>query len=491
MLNIYWFRKDLRLNDNRGLSEFVKAVKEPVNDSKFLVLYILNDRKPGYYGEKRLSFLYESLNDLKENLSEYGIHLHLAHGKSKYVFQSFVKSYGNIRVFANKQVEPYCISRDNEVNKITGGNLLLFDDTTIFQPGEVIKDNGKPYTVFTPFKNKAMTLLNDSHTDECRTDFRGIDSANELRTEDYCFDKSFGKHGILKSRTGGDVSLIQNQDSLISGGRKEGLRLLENFLKNGLLSYKSRRDYPWEKGTSLLSAHLHFGTVGIREAIRPALKKMITADEDAKIEITTWINELLWREFYYNITYHFPHIIEFSFRKEFDKLQWNDNDDDFRRWCEGKTGYPIVDAAMRQLNETGLMHNRLRMVTAMFLTKDLFIDWRKGEKYFAERLIDLDLSSNNGGWQWSASTGCDAQPYFRIFNPVLQSKKFDAEGIFIKSYVPELKNLPVKFIHSPWEMDVKEQKLYNVTLGNDYPLPVVEHGEVRDRVIREFKKISD
>ncbi len=214
-------------------------------------------------------------------------------------------------------------------------------------------------------------------------------------------------------------------------------------------------------------------------------------DADEKINVDTWINELIWREFYYNISFHNPQITTKSFRPEYDNLNWSYDEKLFKIWCEGKTGYPIVDAGMRQLNETGWMHNRVRMITAMFLTKDLFIDWRLGEKYFAEKLIDLDFSSNNGGWQWSASTGCDAQPYFRIFNPTLQSKKFDVDGKYIMKYVPELKDVDSKYIHDPWEhQDILNDK-YGIEIGKDYPLPVVNHSEIKDRVISEFKRIQN
>ncbi len=283
-------------------------------------------------------------------------------------------------------------------------------------------------------------------------------------------------------------SLLKSE--LLKGGRSEGIRLLKDFYGEGLNEYHDKRDYPSSKGTSLLSPHIHFGTVGIRECFTTAFVKLKkTVNENEGIGIQTWINELLWREFYYYITFHNPRIAFESFRKEYDDIKWDYDEKMFMNWCEGKTGFPIVDAGMRQLNREGWMHNRVRMITAMFLTKDLMIDWRHGEKYFAEKLIDLDFSNNNGGWQWSASAGVDAQPYFRIFNPNLQSKRFDAEGTYIKKYVPELKTLPAKFIHEPNLMSSKEQKTYGVIIGKDYPAPVIEHKAAKEKVIKKFKTV--
>jgi deoxyribodipyrimidine photo-lyase len=282
-----------------------------------------------------------------------------------------------------------------------------------------------------------------------------------------------------------------NSKQVLKGGRSEGIRLLKSFYANGLTNYKSRRDFPALSGTSSLSAHLHFGTVSIREAYRAAMKKLNECNTEEELnEVRTWINELLWREFYYHITFSNPQIAYSSFKREYDNVQWNVNDEHFNAWCEGKTGYPIVDAGMRQLKEEGWMHNRVRMITAMFLTKDLLIDWRFGEEHFAKHLIDLDFSSNNGGWQWSASTGVDAQPYFRIFNPYLQSKRFDPDGSYIRRYVKELSNLPAEFIHEPDKMSEELQRSYGVKIRVDYPLPIVDHSKAKTEVIRRFGVIT-
>ncbi|MBS1515540.1 MAG: deoxyribodipyrimidine photo-lyase [Bacteroidetes bacterium] len=470
MLKVFWFRKDLRLEDNAGLREFINSVTDK---DEILFLYIKNKNKYHYYGEKRINFLYESLNELKNDLREKGFDLLITEGKSPEVFKKLKKENPAIEVFANEQVEPYSIERDKEVKEIIP-SFQLFIDNTIFPLGKIRTDEGNFYSVFTPFKKKFLLLLKG----ECAKQNCSLDKLENTKQ--------------FKSSSLKEFSIPETKDEIFKGGRKEAVRLLNIFCKEKMTAYKEQRDFPGEYGTSLLSPHIHFGAIGFREVFRAAQHK---ADKEAKseiekINIDSWISELIWREFYYNITFHKPHIITKSFKPEFDKLKWEWNDELFKKWCEGKTGYPIVDAGMRQLNETGWMHNRLRMITAMFLTKDLFMDWRLGEKYFAEKLIDLDFSSNNGGWQWSASTGCDAQPYFRIFNPVLQSKKFDTDGSYIKKYVPELKDVDAKYIHEPWEFETELKEKYNITLGKNYPFPVVNHFEIKDRVISEFKRIQ-
>ena len=476
MLKIYWFRKDLRLTDNRGLSEFVNNVNEK---DEILFLYIKNKNTYKFFGEKRIGFLIECLSELKEELQSFGFTLQIIEGKSADVFTKLTGEFKDVSVYCNEQVEPYCIGRDNEVKEIlenSGGRLFSFSDTTLFHLGEIKNRDGAQYKVYTPFKNQCLKVLTANLYRKNETDLNSLSADKEVRL-----------NGFNEFRIGsGNFSLSE----IIRGGRKEGIRLLKDFYDNGLDEYRSRRDFPGIKGTSLLSAHLHFGTVGIREAFRTAFVKLNKAKEESKRnEVQTWINELLWREFYYNITYHNPQIIYESFKPEYDRLKWDHDTSLFSKWCEGKTGYPIVDAGMRQLNKEGWVHNRVRMIVAMFLTKDLHMDWRLGERYFAEKLIDLDFSSNNGGWQWSASTGVDAQPYFRIFNPYLQSKKFDAEGNYIRKYVHELKELPDKFIHEPNIMSEPEQKMYGVLIGKDYPAPVVDHMVSKNESIKRFKNI--
>ena len=258
--------------------------------------------------------------------------------------------------------------------------------------------------------------------------------------------------------------------------------LLRDFLPR-IGDYRNRRDFPAVKGPSYLSVHLRFGTISIRRLAREAIRRK---NEGA----ATWLSELIWRDFYFQILHHHPRVVERSFKPEYDAVAFENDPAKFAAWCEGRTGYPIVDAAMRQLNQTGYMHNRLRMIAASFLVKDLHVDWKQGERYFADQLNDFDLSANNGGWQWAASTGCDAQPYFRIFNPVTQSERFDKEGRFIRRYVPELANVPVKHLHSPWTLPPLEQQASGCVIGRDYPAPLVDHDRARKRALEMYGKVK-
>lgn len=471
MLKVFWFRKDLRLEDNAALKAFIENIKDT---DEILFLYIKNKNKFEYYGEKRINFLYQSLSELKQSLEEKGFHLLIAEGNSLDVFKKLKSEYKDIEVYANEQVEPYCKRRDKKIKEIIS-SFNLYKDNTIFPLGEIKNGEGNFYSVYTPFKNKFLTDLKNEYYSKQNYSFDKIKDAKEF-----------------KSKKLKEFELKFTDDGFIKGGRSEAVRLLKLFYDKKMTSYKEKRDLPDEYGTSFLSAHLHFGTIGIREVFRTAFNKADKTKSVSENEsVNTWIKELIWREFYYNITFYNPRVIIESFRPEYDNLKWSYDEKLFKVWCDGKTGYPIVDAGMRQLNQTGWMHNRVRMITAMFLTKDLFMDWRLGEKYFAENLIDLDFSSNNGGWQWSSSTGCDSQPYFRIFNPVLQSEKFDAEGKYIKKYVPELKEVDAKYIHEPWEHEEALKEKYGIKLGKDYPLPVVNHSEIKERVISEFKRIQN
>lgn len=477
---VYWFRKDLRLTDNRALSEFINSVTK---EDTFSFLYIKNKNSFNYFGEKRISFLIECLRELKSELNSNSLTLQIPEGNSSEIFEKILSEFKNVSLFLNEQNEPYCIGRDDKIQVLietNGGKYNSFSDTTLFQIGEIKNGEGFQYKVFTPFKNQALKIISKEHYEKAECDLASLNPDNGKifkNLKEYDFETEYNK--LSKS-------------DFLKGGRKNGIRLLKDFYETGLIKYKSDRDFPFVNGTSFLSAHFHFGTVGIREAFRTARKRLKDSKcENEKDEIQTWINELMWREFYYHISFHNPQIMFESFKKEYDDLKWNYDEENFKKWCVGKTGYPIVDAGMRQLKKEGWMHNRVRMITAMFLTKDLFIDWRFGEKYFAENLIDLDFANNNGGWQWSASTGVDAQPYFRIFNPYLQSKKFDPEGNYIRNYVPELKSLPDEFIHEPYKMNLIEQHKYKVLIGKDYPSPIVDHKAAKEFVIKKFKELKE
>ncbi len=472
MNKIYWFRKDLRLEDNTALAAFLQNASDK---DKISFVYIKNRNSFRYFGKKRITFLNECITELSDDLNALGYELQIFEGRSDEVFKSITREHGHVELYFNRQVEPYCIDRDNKVFGIisrSGGIVNAFDDTTLLPPGSVTNLEGGQYKVYTPFRNQFMKQIAEDDYSARRVKFK--DGLTEIMFKESLRCKS-----------------VSDEGSLLRGGRSEGVRMLKDFYSGALNKYKSLRDFPATPGTSFLSAHFHFGTVSIREAFRAANKKLKQCvSETEQSEVRTWMNELLWREFYYHITFSNPQLTYSSFRTEFDKVKWNNNEEHFRIWCEGKTGFPIVDAGMRQLKIDGWMHNRVRMITAMFLTKDLLIDWRLGEKYFAENLIDLDFSSNNGGWQWSASTGVDAQPYFRIFNPYLQSKKFDPEGEYIRKFVPELRDVPPEHIHEPGTMSEDLQRRYGIRIGVDYPLPIVDHMEAKEKAVREFSIAS-
>jgi deoxyribodipyrimidine photo-lyase len=472
MIKIFWFRKDLRLKDNRALSIFIQSLGK---QDTFAFIFIKSKKSLKYYGEKRISFLYENLLELKNNLNKSGFILNIFEGKSFEIFKNLIGTYGTINVFCNEQVEPYCVKRDLKIKKLIesiSGIFQSFRDTTLMDLNKVIKNDSTPYTVFTPFKNKFLKLLSEKDFQEYKINLSKLNTGNQFIFKD-----------IPQCNIEEEFKLIDKLN-IIKGGRVSGKKLLNNFIDNKIKDYDINRDIPAVQGTSMLSAHIHFGTVSIRECFRAVTKSSITKG------LEKWRDELIWREFYYNITYNFPYIINGSFKKEYDELNWNYDKKLFRLWCDGKTGYPIVDAGMRQLKSDGWMHNRVRMIVAMFLTKDLLIDWKLGEMYFMENLIDFDFASNNGGWQWSASTGCDAQPYFRIFNPYLQSKKYDTKGVYIKRYVKELENVSSKYIHNPSEMSIEEQKKCGVIIGNDYPAPIVNHVEASKFAIEIFKNVK-
>lgn len=355
MLKVYCLERFCP-QDNSALSEFFSS--RP--DDKLAFIYIKNRNSFNYFGEKRIAFIAECLNDLSDSLRKYEYELQIFEGKSEDVFRRIVKEQNGLQLYFNKQVEPYCIERDEKVAEIisnAGGSVYSFDDTTVMKPGSVTNLDGGQYKVYTPFKNQVMKQI--SHQD---FEVRKVAIKNEYAEQ------------ILPEKKN-SFSFSYSDNVVLKGGRKEGLRNLKEFYASGLDKYKSRRDFPDIKGTSGLSAHFHFGTVSIREAYRAALKKLNDCEiEQEKTEVQTWINELLWREFYYHITFFNPQITYSSFKEEYDNVQWNVSEEQFNAWCEGKTGYPIVDAGMRQLKEEGWMHNRVRMITAMFLTKDLLID---------------------------------------------------------------------------------------------------------------------
>ena len=418
---LFWFRRDLRVHDNAGLYHALKENDHvlPVFIFDSEILDRLEDEN-----DARVNFIHESISAIKKELELLGSSLYVLHGNPTELFTQLHPK----AVYTNHDYEPYARQRDEGVRKILerkGASFHCYKDSVIFDTGEITKDDGKPYTVYTPFSKKWKATLNAFY-------IKGYP------TEKYF--KNFKKVKPLPFPTLEDI-----------GFKKSNIPFPERKIKQSVIEkYHLQRDIPGIDGTSRLSVHLRFGTVSIRQLVQVALKKN-----------EKWLNELIWRDFYHMILWHFPSV-EKAFKPSYDRVEWRNDPEEFKAWCEGKTGYPIVDAGIRELNTTGYMHNRVRMIVASFLTKHLLIDWRWGEAYFAKKLLDFDLASNNGGWQWAAGSGCDAAPYFRVFNPYIQTEKFDPDRTYIKRWIPE--------VDTP-----------------DYPQPIVDHTFARERVLSAYK----
>ena len=428
-IQVFWFRRDLRLKDNRGLYEALLSGK------KVLPLFIFDTQildKLKDPSDARVSFIHSRLEILNQELKSFGSSTWVAQGKPLSIWKQLVEDLNIDSVFTNQDYEPYARERDEalgEFLKQKGIEFRTFKDQVIFEKNEVVKDDGKPYTVFTPYKRKWLSTF----------------QANSL--------ESFPSLDLIIQGKGQLVQNIHHPFPSLSeiGFKKTLIHFPDIHYIPILKNYSQERDFPAKPGTSRISVHLRFGTISIRELVDAGIKGS-----------DTWLSELIWREFYFMILWHFPNVHQ-SFRPEYDKIPWINSEKDFKKWCDGETGYPLVDAGMRELNETGFMHNRVRMVVASFLTKHLLIDWRWGEAYFAEKLLDFELSSNNGGWQWAAGCGVDAAPYFRIFNPYEQEKRFDPNHEYVKKWVKE------------WNT-------------NRYPLPMVDHKYARARCLDTYQK---
>lgn len=464
---LVWFRRDLRDYDHAALYHALKSSRRVycvfVFDTD--ILDALEDK-----ADRRVEFIWESVRELKSALQAHGGDLIVRHGRSTEIVPALAIELGVGAVYANRDYEPSANIRDDKVAHSLGREGIAFQtfkDQVIFERDEILTQAGKPYGVFTPYKNAwlrtvAAFYVRAYPTDRHMRHLAAYDGGAMPALETLGFQRT-NLHA-LRLPTG------------MSGAK----RLFENFLDR-IGRYKEARDYPAVKGPSYLSVHLRFGTLSIRQVAGAAWHLGGAGAE-------TWLSELIWRDFYFQILHHRPQVAAGrAYKAEFDQLPFPNDSALFSTWCEGRTGYPLVDAAMRQLNRTGYMHNRLRMVAASFLVKDLLIDWRLGERYFADRLIDFDLAANNGGWQWAASTGCDAQPWFRIFNPVTQSEKFDPQGKFIRKYVPELTCCSDKEIHAPWRIPAGRQQTLGLLIGRDYPMPVVDHARQRDRALALYK----
>jgi deoxyribodipyrimidine photo-lyase len=471
---LVWFRRDLRDHDHAALGEALRRAQQVF--CAFVFDREILDALPSG-SDRRVAFIRESLVELDAALRQRGGGLIVRQAWASSEIPRLASELGVAAVFANRDYEPRAKARDAAVESALGRlgiGFESFKDQAVFDGPEVLTQAGSPYTVFTPYKKAWLKRLTD---------------------DDLAPHASAGGQLVAASCVTGVPSLAEigfaPSDLRYAGlvpGMSGARQRLDDF-RARLADYKAQRDFPALNGTSALSVHLRFGTVSIRDLVSAALA------DDARRGLEgaeSWLSELIWRDFYFMILDHFPQVVERSFRPQYDALVWeqgNHADSLFGAWCTATTGYPLVDAAMRQLNGTGFMHNRLRMVVASFLTKDLGIDWRRGEAYFAAQLNDYDLSANNGGWQWAASTGCDAQPYFRIFNPVRQSERFDPGGCFIRHYLPELAAVPDQFIHAPWRMSAAEQSACGVIVGRHTPRPLVEHDAARQRTLERYAAI--
>ena len=483
-VGLMWFRRDLRAFDNAALHHALKSCQQVhcvfVFDREIL------DRLPTR--DRRVEFIWEAVNELNEQLAVLalqhkvkGAGLIVLHAVASDGLALLCQQLKATAVFANHDYEPQALARDAKVQALLeaqGTAFHTFKDHVIFERFEVLTLASKPYSVFTPYKNAWLKKVDAFYLKPYPIDKYAVALAplppNHLQGVPTLETMGFEKTNLHTLK--------------IPTGASGGAQLFDEFLSR-MDSYGETRNFPAVKGPSYLGVHLRFGTVSIRQLASAGLAQQRLGSEGAAV----WLSELIWRDFYAQILANFPHVANEAFKSEYDKIQWEQGveaEELFAAWCDGRTGYPLVDAAMAQINQTGYMHNRLRMVVASFLTKDLGLDWRWGERYFAEKLNDFDLSANNGGWQWAASSGCDAQPYFRIFNPTSQSEKFDSEGKFIRRYVPELAKLSNKTIHAPWLAAPLELIAAGVELGKTYPTPIVKHDEARAKTLQRYAVVK-
>ncbi|NDP48673.1 MAG: deoxyribodipyrimidine photo-lyase [Sulfuriferula multivorans] len=463
---LVWFRRDLRDYDHAALYHALKRARQV-----FCVFFFDREILDALAGpaDRRVEFIHASITELQQALQAKGGGLIVKYGMARNEVVQLAVGLRVDAVFYNHDDDPAALARDAAVGHALNANDIAVHhskDAVIFEREEVLTAGGTPYSVFTPYKKAWLKTLTPYYLQAYPVD-RHVDRLAARSTD----IPTLQAMGFVPSNLA---------ELNLPVGMSGGAQLLDDFMVR-IDRYQETRDFPAIKGPSYLSVHLRFGTVSIRQLAAAAWQQ---GGRGAQ----TWLSELIWRDFYHQILWHRPDVAAgHTFKRQYDDLPWPNPSGHFEAWCEARTGYPLVDAAMRQLNQTGYMHNRLRMVTASFLTKDLLVDWRLGERYFADKLIDFDLAANSGGWQWAASVGCDAQPWFRIFNPLTQSERFDTQGQFIRRYLPELAAVPDHYIHAPWLLSTSEQARIGVRIGQDYPAPIVEHAVQRQRALALFK----
>lgn len=466
---VWWIRRDLRLTDNQALTSALQSAEQVIP------LFILDPffACSPYVAEKRLAFLYGGLAELDAALRQRGSRLIVRQGEPTAVLTHLLAETNAHAIFAEADYSAYARRRDTAVAHTLP--LHLTDGLTVHHPAALVKKDGAPYTVFTPFKKNWLVKPLVA---------RPLPAPTRLHTPTHLTSLPLPTPPI---------------PATFPPGESEAHRRLTTFTLSPshlvtpsppppISAYAAQRDQLAGDSTSQLSPYLRFGMISARQAVCAAQDALAAApDAEAARGAETWLSQLIWREFYTAILYHFPHVARGSFRPAYGAIPWRNDPADFAAWQAGQTGYPVVDAAMRQLTQTGWMHNRARMIVASFLVKDLLIDWRWGERFFMQQLVDGDPANNNGGWQWTAGTGTDAAPYFRIFNPVSQSLKFDPHGRYLRHWLPELAHLPDATIHSPWQMPPLEQQLLGFVLNRDYPAPIVDHTQTRARTLTAYQ----
>ncbi len=477
---IHWFRRDLRLHDNTALAAAARASGGAVVPV-FVLDEQLTDPHGRFTGAARVRFLLESLHALNGALHQHGSALVFRRGTPRTELVRLARENDVSAVYWNRDYSPYATARDNalaEALAAAGCAAHQFKDAVIFESGEIMTKGGTPYNVYTPYARQWHQRMTAA-----------LPEPAALPPLQLTADDLPASHALPDLD---DLNLHTTQQS-IPGGEQHGQDMLHAFtdLRHTyhIGDYHQHRDQMYLPATSRLSAHLRLGTLSPRACLRAALDVQ-QRQEQASDGVNTWIGELAWRDFYVQILAHFPHVLRGAFKQQYDVLEWENDPQLFAAWCAGHTGYPVVDAAMRQINTEAWMHNRARMIVASFLSKDLLIDWRWGERYFMRQLVDGDPAANNGGWQWAAGTGTDAQPYFRIFNPVTQGQKFDPQGSYVRQYVPELADVPEKYIHQPWKMPASVQENCGVRIGQNYPAPMVDHADRRRRALELYRAIK-